>query len=117
MDKTHLQRPEISDFLYLGTVLKGKSLHSIRVFIQKTSELNPAAKKQPCFPIQGTWRIDCFLVHFLTRFCTLQVFQPMALEHLFMRLKEIKNPPELTGLEPATPAVTGRCSDQLSYNS
>jgi len=23
----------------------------------------------------------------------------------------------LTGLEPATPAVTGRCSDQLSYNS
>lgn len=24
---------------------------------------------------------------------------------------------ELTGLEPATPAVTGRCSDQLSYNS
>ena len=26
-------------------------------------------------------------------------------------------PPELTGLEPATPAVTGRCSDQLSYNS
>ena len=28
-----------------------------------------------------------------------------------------KIPPELTGLEPATPAVTGRCSDQLSYNS
>ncbi|GEM_PF-1413930 len=25
--------------------------------------------------------------------------------------------PELTGLEPATPAVTGRCSNQLSYSS
>lgn len=31
--------------------------------------------------------------------------------------RPLKIPPELTGLEPATPAVTGRCSDQLSYNS
>lgn len=31
--------------------------------------------------------------------------------------KPIDSHAELTGLEPATPAVTGRCSDQLSYNS
>ena len=29
----------------------------------------------------------------------------------------VDNQPELTGLEPATPAVTGRCSNQLSYSS
>jgi hypothetical protein len=29
----------------------------------------------------------------------------------------VKEDPELTGLEPATSAVTGRRSNQLSYNS